>query len=251
MQKSKFNFVHFSVHFPNTNFFFVLFYRDSFEAITDCLEKSNHLHAYKNIRYGLQMLDIARYSTMVSLAFIFLIEVAQLVAKVMKNRLRSYLSLQNTIELLILFMTAAFLHYAPQDIEKAGHIGGWALFLAWMDFTAYLSQMSTFGRTIYSSIYVSKKVCKSLLIFLPSLIGFTTAFHLFLHGNDQFQSFFDSFLKVVIMMIGEYEFEDNFSFDETRNKGGRNGSIQVMFVLFIIYGSVIVMNLIVAIVVNR
>ena len=155
------------------------------------------------------------------------------------------------IELLIMFMTVAFLHYAPLDIEKAGHIGGWALFLAWMDFTAYLSQMSTFGRTIYSSIYVSKKVFKSLLIFLPSLIGFTSAFHFFLHGNDQFQSFFDSFLKVVIMMIGEYEFEGNFSFDETRKVGGRNVSIQFMFVIFIIYGSVIVMNLIVAIVVNR
>ena len=197
------------------------------------------------------MLEIARYSTMVSLAIMVMIEVSQWVVKAMNNRLRSYFCLQNMIELLIMFMTVAFLHYAPLDIEKAGHIGGWALFLAWMDFTAYLSQMSTFGRTIYSSIYVSKKVFKSLLIFLPSLIGFTSAFHFFLHGNDQFQSFFDSFLKVVIMMIGEYEFEDNFSFDETRKVGGRSFSIQLMFVLFIIYGSVIVMNLIVAIVVNR
>ena len=197
------------------------------------------------------MLEIARYSTMVSLAIMVMIEVSQWVVKAMNNRLRSYFCLQNMIELLIMFMTVAFLHYAPQDIEKAGHIGGWALFLAWMDFTAYLSQMSTFGRTIYSSIYVSKKVFKSLLIFLPSLIGFTSAFHFFLHGNDQFQSFFDSFLKVVIMMIGEYEFEGNFSFDETRKVGGRNVSIQFMFVIFIIYGSVIVMNLIVAIVVNR
>ena len=197
------------------------------------------------------MLEIARYSTMVSLAIMVMIEVSQWVVKAMNNRLRSYFCLQNMIELLIMFMTVAFLHYAPLDIEKAGHIGGWALFLAWMDFTAYLSQMSTFGRTIYSSIYVSKKVFKSLLIFLPSLIGFTSAFHFFLHGNDQFQSFFDSFLKVVIMMIGEYEFEGNFSFDETRKVGGRNVSIQFMFVIFIIYGSVIVMNLIVAIVVNR
>ena len=197
------------------------------------------------------MLEIARYSTMASLAIMVMIEVSQWVVKAMNNRLRSYFCLQNMIELLIMFMTVAFLHYAPLDIEKAGHIGGWALFLAWMDFTAYLSQMSTFGRTIYSSIYVSKKVFKSLLIFLPSLIGFTSAFHFFLHGNDQFQSFFDSFLKVVIMMIGEYEFEGNFSFDETRKVGGRNVSIQFMFVIFIIYGSVIVMNLIVAIVVNR
>ena len=197
------------------------------------------------------MLEIARYSTMVSLAIMVMIEVSQWVVKAMNNRLRSYFCLQNMIELLIMCMTVACSHYAPLDIDKAGHIGGWALFLAWMDFTAYLSQMSTFGRTIYSSIYVSKKVFKSLLIFLPSLIGFTSAFHFFLHGNDQFQSFFDSFLKVVIMMIGEYEFEGNFSFDETRKVGGRNVSIQFMFVIFIIYGSVIVMNLIVAIVVNR
>ena len=155
------------------------------------------------------------------------------------------------VEWVIMILTMAFLYYAPRNMEAAGHVGGWALFLAWMDFTAYLSQMSTFGRTIYSSIYVSKKVFKSLLIFFPSMIAFTTAFHFFLHGNDQFHSFGDSFLKTIITMIGEYDYEDNFSFDATHQVGGRKFSIQVMFLLFIIYGSVIVMNLIVAIVVNR
>ena len=107
-------------------------------------------------------------------------------------------------------------------------------------------------RTIKMAIEFKIKhgIILALTLTIVLLIWFTSAFHFFLHVNDQFQS---RILKVVVMMIGENEFEaeGNFYFGETRKVGGRNVSIQFMFVIFIIYGSVIVMNLIVDIVVNR
>ena len=228
--------------------------KTNFTAIIECLTsyQNNSVDVYvqKAIRDDLHILEFARKGTMAFLVILIIIEVIQFAAKALKNRVASYFSLQNMVEMLIYVFTILFILFEPTNIELTGHIGGWTLLLAWMNFTGYLSQMSSFGKTILSSIHVTKKILKSLVIFIPSLIGFASAFHFFLHGNGQFQSFFDSFLKVIIMMIGEYEFENNFSFDATREKGGRNFSIQLMFVLFMIYGSVIVMNLIVAIIVN-
>ena len=48
------------------------------------------------------------------------------------------------------------------------------------------------------------------------------------------------------MLLGEFDFEDNFLWDKVKQTSGSNGSVQFMFILFIIYGSIILMNLITA-----
>ena len=156
-----------------------------------------------------------------------MIEFAQMGAKKLKGRFRSYFTIQNMTEVLIMMSTVAFLHFAPNDIERGGHIGGWLLFFAWINFTTYLCQVSSFGRAIYSSLYVTKKIGSSLVIFIPSLVGFTAGFHLFLNGNDNFHDFFRAYLKVLVMMLGEYDYEDNFSYSMGLEVGGRNFSLQV------------------------
>ena len=155
------------------------------------------------------------------------IEVIQILAKSFKKRLWSYFSFQNIVEICIMITTVVFLWIAPTDIEWAGHIGGWTLFFGWMNFTAYLCQISSVGKAIYSSIYVTKKIIKTLVVFVPSLIGFTCAFHFFLHGNQQFHEFRAAFLKVLIMMLGEYDYEDNFAWTVVYGFGGRNYSLHV------------------------
>ena len=56
---------------------------------------------------------------------------------------------------------------------------------------------------------------------------------------------------VVVMMLGEYDFEGNFTYTDSQNFGGRGFSVQFMFFLFTIYASVIIMNLLVALMVNQ
>ena len=54
------------------------------------------------------------------------------------------------------------------------------------------------------------------------------------------------------MVLGEFEFETHFTYDLVDESHGQNGSVQIMFVLFVIYGGIIMMNLIMAtIVVNQ
>ena len=206
---------------------------DQFNTIVECLEsvkaeaKGITQDLIDEIDEGLNKLHWARAMAMFSLVILLLIEAFQFTCKLFKKRIRTYFGLQNIMEILIMVASLAFLCLAPTSIEWAGHLGGWILFFGWMNFTAYLCQISSAGRNLYSSIYVSKKILKTFLLFVPSLIGFTCAFHFFLNGNLQFQTFRNAFLKTLIMMLGEYDYEDNFSLNSVDDFGGRNYSLQV------------------------
>ena len=54
------------------------------------------------------------------------------------------------------------------------------------------------------------------------------------------------------MALGEFDFEDHFIYDKVDEFRGSNYSTQIMFLMFIVYGSMIILNLITAwIVVNQ
>ena len=51
-------------------------------------------------------------------------------------------------------------------------------------------------------------------------------------------------------MLGELEFSDHFVYNEVEEFGGRNFSVQVLFLIFVIFVSIIIMNLLVALTVS-
>ena len=203
-----------------------------FEAITKCLrqvEESNTIdeELKKKVSGALNRLELTWWAIWILLIGLFFIEIAQFAAKSFKKRFKSYVTFQNFVEIGLMLTTIAFLLLSGKSITIGGNLGGWILFIAWINFTTYLCQISRFGRAIYSSIYVTKKIANSLVIFIPSLVGFTAGFHLFMNGNDNFRDFGRAYLKVLVMMLGEYDYEDNFSYTKGLEVGGRNFSLQV------------------------
>ena len=89
--------------------------------------------------------------------------------------------------------------------------------------------MEKIGQHIFMSLGVMKAVGCNILIYIPSLIAFSSAFHCFLFGDPVFDSWVSSALKVLTMMIGEYEFDSHFVYSEVQKNGGRNISIQVYY----------------------
>lgn len=90
------------------------------------------------------------------------------------------------------------------------------------------------------------------------LSGFALAFHMLLPNSDAFNGPLSSMMKVLVMMIGEFDFEDNFSFEKIKelSYGGRfgessNGTVHILFILFVIFVSLILSNLIVGLTVNK
>ena len=89
-------------------------------------------------------------------------------------------------------------------------------------------------------------------VYLPSLGAFAIAFHCFLRNDDIFEGPFAAILKTLAMVLGEFNVEGRFLYDAVADNNGSQFSVQLLFLMFIIYGSVIVMNLITAwIVVNQ
>ena len=99
---------------------------------------------------------------------------------------------------------------------------------------------------LYRSWHVMKNVAWSMIVYIPIMIAFAGAFHCFLDYHSTFGGPITSVLKVLTMVLGEFEFEDNFVYEKVKENHGSNWSVQIMLVLFIVYGSLIVMNLMTA-----
>ena len=84
-----------------------------------------------------------------------------------------------------------------------------------------------FGKVIFISMNVAISICKYFFVYIPSLFAFTSAFHFFMYGDPIFRSYIDGCLKVIVMMIGEFDFEDHFEWYKVKEMGGRKFSVQV------------------------
>ena len=92
---------------------------------------------------------------------------------------------------------------------------------------------------------VTKTLLKILMSFIPTFIAFTLTFNILMQSSEIFQSTKNTGLKVFVMMLGEFEFTDYFITHEVSKVGGRNISVQLLFVLFVIFVCVIVVNLLI------
>ena len=119
-----------------------------------------------------------------------------------------------------------------------------------MNLTNFLGRFDLCGKHIYRSWHVMKNVVMSVVVYLPSMIAFSMAFHCFLIFNGVFEGPVASLMKVLTMILGEFDFQDNFLYDEVVGNHGSHWSVQLLFIVFIIFGSLILMNLITAWVVN-
>ena len=206
---------------------------------------------------------IARYLTCVSLCLLILWELFQLLSKILAKAFFEYFSWQNVIEVVLLSLSSIFLIIEFVVFDKMEydcgrysglqmHLLGWALFLAWIDLTLFMSRFDIIGKHIYRSWHVMKNVAWSMTVYIPILLAFASAFHCFLKNDGIFEGTVASVLKVLTMVLGEFDFEDHFVYDTVNQTNGSQFSVQIMFIMFIIYGSMIIVNLITAwIVVNQ
>ena len=72
-----------------------------------------------------------------------------------------------------------------------------------------------------------------------------------MQSSEVFQSIHNTGFKVFVMMLGEFELTDYFTTTEVSRVGGRNFSVQVLFVLFVIFICVIVMNLLIGLTISN
>ena len=204
---------------------------------------------------------ITKYISNIFLMILTCIEIVQFLAKLQNaiweksfSELLEYCSKQNMCEVLMIVLGQAFFGIQYKEGMDTRIFGyrlhedflGWTLFFAWMNLTIFLGRFDVFGKHIYRSWHVMKNVAFSMVVYIPVMIAFAAAFHCFLIYNDTFEGPVASFFKVLTMILGEFDFQDNFVYDNVKEVKGSKWSIQILLIMFIVYGSLIIMNLITA-----
>ena len=159
--------------------------------------------------------------------------------------------LDNIIEVVIVILLILFIGFSFSDTVAAAHFAAWMVFFAWIDLTLLFGKFDTIGEYVYMSVVVSKTMFYCILTFLPSYFAFSFGFHILMRSRPDFKNFAGSSFKVLAMSIGELDYSSNFDFHAIKYLGGQNISSQLMLLIFIVTMSLIVMNILLAVTVNR
>ena len=125
------------------------------------------------------------------------------------------------------------------------------VFFGWLGLTLQLARFPAVGMYIQLSIMVFRQLVISLMVFMTILLAFSFSFHLALRKHHVFDNALTSFIKTITMMIGEFNFDADFTFESVRSVGGSNGVVQGLLMLFTLMVTVTIANLIIAIVIEN
>lgn len=91
-----------------------------------------------------------------------------------------------------------------------------------------------------------------LLVFGCLIVGFALSFSVLFHRNQQFGDFWMSLVRTVVMMTGEYEYEDLLSADKHDDKVAAFLPItsRIVFLVFVMLASIVLINLMIGLAVN-
>jgi len=186
-----------------------------------------------------------------SIIILLILELWQLVAL-----RKQYVSeMENWFEWVILLLAISTLglkHDANVDTLKI--VAALAICLAWIQLIFLFSRYPFLGGKFSIMYYsITKRIIKAAIGFLILLCAFTFSFYI-IHFNQETESFetlFRSFIKVFVMTLGEFEFDDLW---ENSHQEGTEGYSQhftmVLLVGLIIFGTISMVNLIIAIIIT-
>ena len=186
--------------------------------------------------------------TMVVLVIHFLKECCEFSAK--ESKISYIFSLENLLELFILICAVFFMAVSHFDIEWAYHASAWMIFFVWINLVLYLGRISLIGKYIFMSLHVIRILFLCLIAYLPVFFAFTFGYYVLLQANETFNGYIRGFMSVLAMMIDEIGY-GQFDYKEMTAKGGLNGSTQVLTLFFMVFVSLILMNLLIAVTVSN
>lgn len=89
-----------------------------------------------------------------------------------------------------------------------------------------------------------------LLAFGYLIVGFALSFAVLFHGNDQFRDLWRAVVRTVVMMMGEYEYEELFSRTENGRMSFLPVTSRIVFFVFTMLASIVLINLMIGLAVN-
>merc|ERR1711988_963746 len=163
-----------------------------------------------------------------------------------------FLELENWFELLILSLAVSTL-CLKAELDSLAIVASVGICLAWIElifqFGRYPSLGGTFSIMYYS---ITKRIVKTALGLILLVFAFAFAFFIihFDNSNEAFESVQKSIVKSFVMVLGEFEFNDLWESSEFASSSMSQVFTMMLLVGLIMFGTIIMINLIVAIIIT-
>jgi hypothetical protein len=133
----------------------------------------------------------------------------------------------------------------------AKYIAAISIFLAWVNIIFMISGFPKVGIYIHMFMNVSRTLLFFVLIYSPAVIAFALSFRVLMPPEVKaFDRLWISGLKTMAMLVGELDYDGTFINNE--NFPNEDGLlIQIMSMLFLCFGSIVIMNLLVGLTVSE
>ncbi|KAK3103049.1 hypothetical protein FSP39_016076 [Pinctada imbricata] len=129
-------------------------------------------------------------------------------------------------------------------------LGAMSIFLAWIDLVLFLQKFPRFGIYVVMFKDILNTFLSFFLVFVLFIVAFGFGFYALLQNQDPFATPWEALIKTTVMMIGEFEYETIFYSDVSAHKDYHPEMTFIMFVVFLIIMSIILMNLLVGLAVD-
>lgn len=127
------------------------------------------------------------------------------------------------------------------------HVAAIGIFLTWVELMMIVGRFPIFGLYVQMFTTVAVNFSKFLAAYLCLLIAFSLSFSVLFPNYPAFKNVWLSFIKTIMMMSGELEYEDIYHGDFTVVYPG---TAHVIFFAFVLLVTVILTNLMVGLAVN-
>ena len=133
---------------------------------------------------------------------------------------RFFHSCDNFLDSCVILTTMVYLILLLfEPLKVSAYFGPIAIFLGFWDITLMLGRLPIFGNPIFLLISILQILTKYFVFFVPILLAFALVFRAamptqFTNGiddnSDEFTNMLYSLVKIIAMMVGEYDFRETF-----------------------------------------
>ncbi|XP_018025927.1 transient receptor potential channel pyrexia [Hyalella azteca] len=164
---------------------------------------------------------------------------------------RTYLStLDNFLVWPIIIFTYSLTisgYYAETRSDWEYHAAAYLILFTWIELLLLIGRFPLFGLYIQMFAQGTKNLGKFLLAYMCFINAFSLSFGVLFHNHDPFKNILLRLLQTIVMMTGELEYDERFFKSEQILYPG---TAHVIFAMFLIFGTVILMNLLVGLAVS-
>lgn len=153
---------------------------------------------------------------------------------------------------LLIFSLALTAMLFMENLEVLNVVASAAICLAWIEIIFMIGRYPFLGGRFSIMFYsITKRIIQGAVSFIIMVIAFGFAFFVISFGsnNENFRNPGKSLLKIIVMILGEFEF------DTLYDSSNEEDTLTLFFTMIlliglIIFGSLIMINLIIAIIVS-